>query len=69
MQRLPNNFNSCDSNEEDFQVKINQRQESLKFYKNWEEVGAETLKTLDLIETIEIDHILQKKVKGIFVFR
>lgn len=62
MQRLPNNFTSCDSNEGDFKNKLNQ-QESLKFYKNWETVGAETLKALDLIETIEIDQRLQKKVK------
>lgn len=69
MQRLPNTFNSCDSNEEDLKAKIGQRQDSLKFYKDWEKVGAETLTALDLIETIEIDQRLQKKVIRIFVVK
>lgn len=61
MQRLPAIQSSCDLDEE--YSKNNRRSDSLKFYKDWECVGAETLKTLDCIESIELDGEAEKKVK------
>lgn len=61
MQRLPTIQSSCDLDEEYY--KNNQRSDSLKLYKDWECVGAETLKTLDCIESIELDGKAEKKVK------